>query len=316
MTTSYSVTRNDIINAALRTIGVLGLNQVATNEDFFYATTALNLFLKNLQARGATLWKIKEVVVQLQDGYNTYPIGPTAGYVASIPVTAGGSGYDGTSTITLSAPGTFSGYTNTTATASLVISSGAVTSVTITNAGTGYQSAPTITPGGAGTGATFGTPVIVGETVERPLRVLDQGNFIRVISTDEDTPISMLGRGDYEIYGSKTTEGIVNSFFYDPQLTNGSLKVYPTPGDATRELHLFVQSTIEDITNSTDTFDFPQEWFMALRYGLARELLVEYGVDEATERRIEMRWREYSDMLFAFSVDEASTYFTYDTRGM
>src|SRR5574340_306036 len=213
-TTSFSVTRNDIINAALRAIGVLGLTQVPTANDYNYSSQALNLMIKEWQAKGANLWKILELTLPLVAGIRQYPIGPTAGYVLSIPVTGGGAGYNNTSTITLSAPPGFSGYAGTTATASLNITGGAVTSVSIVTPGAGYLTAPTITMGGAGAGATFGTPVIVGLTIERPLKLMADGNFIRVISSVEDTSILLLSNTEYNQYGSKTSSGIVNSIFY------------------------------------------------------------------------------------------------------
>lgn len=313
-TTSFSVTRNDLINAALRAIGVLGLTQTPSTQDYTFASQALNIMIKNWMAKGATLWKIQEIVVGLVGGVKQYPLGPTAGYVFSIPVLTGGSGYTGASVITLSAPGTFSGFPGTTATATLGLTSGAVTSVIITNPGAGYVTPPTIASSGPGTGATYGTPVLVGVTTTRPLRVLDQGNFIRNILTGLDTPITMLGRNEYEMYGAKTSSGVVNSFFYDPQLGNGNVLVYPAPSDNSRELHLFAQMTLADMVNAGDTPDFPQEWYSALKYGLARELIVEYGADQATEQRIERHYMENLPELLAFSQDEASTYFTYDTR--
>lgn len=236
MATTFSVTRNDIINAALRVVGVLGLTQTASATDITNATQALQLMLKNWAVKGTTLWKISELSVPLVADTRTYQIGPTA----------------------------------------------------------------------TGTGAVV---------TDRPLKVLDQGNFIRN-SDNEDTPITLLGRSDYEMYGSKLTTGIVNSIFYDPQLTNGVLSVYPTPSDSTRTLHLFVQTQYADMDSASSAPDFPQEWYAALKWGLARELVIEYGVDETTERRIERRYEECVPELLTASVDEGSAFFTYNNRGM
>lgn len=71
--------------------------------------------------------------------------------VASVTVTAGGSGYTSAPTVTFSAP-TLSG--GTTATGTATVSAGAVTGVTVSTAGSGYTSAPTITFGGPGSSAT------------------------------------------------------------------------------------------------------------------------------------------------------------------
>jgi hypothetical protein len=77
--------------------------------------------------------------------------------VASVTVTAGGTGYTSAPTVT------FTGGGGSGATGTAVLTATAVTSVTITNGGQGYTSAPTVTfSGGGGTGAT-GTAVL-GDT--------------------------------------------------------------------------------------------------------------------------------------------------------
>jgi hypothetical protein len=63
------------------------------------------------------------------------------GNVASIAVTAGGTGYTSAPGVTITAGG------GTGATATAIVSGGAVTGITVTNAGTGYTSAPTVTIG-------------------------------------------------------------------------------------------------------------------------------------------------------------------------
>ena len=152
------------------------------------------------------------------------------------------------------------------------------------------------------------------------LRVLDVGNFVRNLtnaSQPEDNPVTLLGRNEYEGYGQKCNQGVVNSFYFDPQIPTGELYVFPAPAQTgVYELHVFAQVPYNDFNVGTDTPDFPQEWFNALKWWLARELLIEEGADETTERRIERRYTECIADVFSFSVDEASMYFTYDNRGM
>lgn len=232
-TYTYSVTRDDIIKAALRAAGIIGRTQLPTAGDYTYAMQAMNIMIKFWHTKGLFLWKISEITVALLANTRTYILGT----------------------------------------------------------------------GGA-----------TGNTI-RPMRVLDQGNFIRVTATTKDTPIQLLGRSDYEQYGSKLSLGIPNSIWYDPQLNAGVLSVYPVPTDATRELHLFCQLPFADVVTAADSPDFSQECFQLLKYGLARELIVEYGCDVETERRINERYEEALPDNLNFSVDEASTYFTVDTRG-
>lgn len=75
------------------------------------------------------------------------------GHVSSLVVTAGGSGYVATPTVTIAAPAGG----GTTATATVNVSGGIVTGLTITNPGSGYTSTQAVTVtfagGGGGTGA-------------------------------------------------------------------------------------------------------------------------------------------------------------------
>jgi len=69
--------------------------------------------------------------------------------VESVTVTAGGTGYTGTPTVTFAAPAAG----GTTATGTVVTAGGVITGVIITNSGSGYVTAPSVTFAGAGTGA-------------------------------------------------------------------------------------------------------------------------------------------------------------------
>ncbi len=78
-------------------------------------------------------------------------LAPTGNGLATVPVTAGGTGYLGAPLVTVTGGG------GTGATAIATVSGGVVTGITITNPGINYTSAPTIALlGGGGTGAGVG----------------------------------------------------------------------------------------------------------------------------------------------------------------
>lgn len=84
---------------------------------------------------------------------------PTGSVVGAI-ITAGGSGYSATPTVTVSLPQQAGGIQ---ATLAVTVVSGAITSVTITNPGTGYTLAPTVLitdPGGVGAAIT--AQIVIG----------------------------------------------------------------------------------------------------------------------------------------------------------
>lgn len=319
MSSSFGLTftRNDLINAVLRALGVIGQTQSPSTEDYSFCSQALNLMIKAMVNKGATLWKIQYVAIPMIGGIAEYPIGPTGGYLATegVTITDGGSGgTDGTYALGISDVGGGTGATGT-----YTIDGGTITEVAITAPGSAYVTPVLAFPSGSISGQDV-TIIPVGLTRSRVQKILDQGNFIRNNETDYDQPIFMLSRTDYNRMGNKTTNGTVPSqFWYDPAFEvgndNGILRVFTVPQsgiDVTMWLN--GQIIIDDTTDPDDLFDFPQEFLNFLKWSLAYELIPEYGVDDRTERRIQERYQATMAEAFSFSVEEASTYFTMDLR--
>lgn len=147
--------------------------------------------------------------------------------------------------------------------------------------------------------------------VDRPLRILDA--FIRTLSTgtpNQDTPLWILSRQEYEQFGSKTQGSIPNSIYYQPLIPNGLLTTYPPPSiSSVYEIHLFVQVPISDIINSTDTPDFPSECYQALKWNLCQEIAGPYVSSELKLKRIDMFAARYKMEMENWSQEEASIYF-------
>lgn len=90
--------------------------------------------------------------------------------------------------------------------------------------------------------------------------------------------------------------------------------MYPVPDDNTHTVHLIVQRQIQDMISPSDTFDLPQEWLHAVKWGLADELSLEYGVPQEVMDRIASRAQVLREECFDFSVEDSEVYFTVDTR--
>lgn len=78
MSTSFSVTAGDVINSALRTLGVLGATDIANSNDQTNCLQALNIIVKDWGKDALYLWKQKEISVPMVAGTASYQIGPTA----------------------------------------------------------------------------------------------------------------------------------------------------------------------------------------------------------------------------------------------
>ncbi len=75
---TLSITRDDIIKAAMRKLDILGEGETPSAEDLINFTFGLNLMLKAWEKDGYYLWKVAELAVPLLINVNTYQIGATA----------------------------------------------------------------------------------------------------------------------------------------------------------------------------------------------------------------------------------------------
>ncbi|KKM86594.1 hypothetical protein LCGC14_1277510, partial [marine sediment metagenome] len=102
--------------------------------------------------------------------------------------------------------------------------------------------------------------------VPRPISVVET----RLHRADgQDVPIVLTGRLDYELLSLKTTEATPNQVYYDKQLINADLLVWPVPIDMQEYLKFTARLPIQDIINLTDGFDIAQEFFLAIAWNLA-----------------------------------------------
>jgi len=301
-TSTFSVTRDEIIKSSLRTLGVIGVGETPITEDYTNCSEALNIMIKSWAKKGFPLWVYNSVQVTMLTDLGVYPIGPTAAYVYSVTITAGGSGYPASGTLSFSSGAATATYTST---------AGVISTITVTAGGNSYATTPTVTFSGGGTGA-IGTVNLAGVTMPRPLRIIDA--FIRN-SEDIDTPLILISQQEYDILGNKASSGIPNQLYYDNQLINGRLYVYNVPSENGDVVYLTTQRMFEDMTSSSNTFDFPQEWFQALKWGLTAEIAIEYGVDIQLVPYYEQKALSYITEAFDWSVEESSVYFTMATFG-
>ena len=319
-TTTFSVTRNEIIQASLRLLGVLEEGTQPTASAIESASLVLNMMLKDWMTDGIKLWTVTELTIPLKSNQTTYTIGPSSSYdlntnrplrliqsflrkitnttnqVADISLLSGGSGY----TVQATNPVSSTGGSGTGATFNLTYTGGVVTKALLANAGgSNYAVGDVLTM----SGGTFTTAATV--TVDS------------LLNTYIDLPMSILSQQEYNILGSKFNTGTVNSVYYWPYPTYGELKVFLTPNASTSttyELHITVQRPIEDITTANQTFDFPSEWFQCLRWGLASEIAVDYGLPLEKLSGIISRAESYKQRLMAWDTEYASTFFQPDIR--
>jgi hypothetical protein len=168
------------------------------------------------------------------------------------------------------------------------------------------------------TASTASYRIGVGQTVNtpKPLKVLQVWN--RDTTSNVDIPLRILTKQEYNMLGNKTSSGNPVQVYYDPQNTYGDLYVFPVPGttEATdNQLYIVYQRPFEDFDASTDEPDFPQEWFEALKYGLASRLAGEYQLSLQIRTFLKAEAKEAKDTALSFGTEEGSFYFQVDRRG-
>ena len=226
--TTFSVTRDDLIRAIFRTLGVISEGETPSAAMMVDANMALNMIIKAWQARGVGLWLNRLVTVPVVVSQQSYRLGPGS-----------------------------------------------------------------VTP------------------MSRPLGVLEMR--LRD-SSGIDLPMEEMSRQEYMELPLKSSSGKPTQFYYDPQMTNGVLYIWPTASDVTDSLVGTVRVPVDDFVNIADTPDFPQEWFRALKFMGARDLIGEYTVPAATAQYIVAMAQDAFDEANLFDRETAPTRIAPDRR--
>ena len=147
--------------------------------------------------------------------------------------------------------------------------------------------------------------------IDRPLLC---ENFRRKVSGVE-TPVDKVGRQTYMNQVNKSSEGKPVMAYYDPQLTNGVLYVWPTPDSGKDQLLFDYRTPIEDFDTGTDNPHFPVEWLDAIVYNLATRLIPMYEVSGEDKVYIRGLAQELKDSAMDEDDNDDSIILAYRRRG-
>ena len=146
----------------------------------------------------------------------------------------------------------------------------------------------------------------------KPLRafqgyILDTSNIRR--------PLVALSWDEYVRLSQVTgNSGSISSFFINKQATSLNVSFW-NPPDATEALntaHLLVETQAANPINLEENLSFPQEWRIALRWGLADDICT--GQPQAIMDRCAQRAEAYRTMLEDWDVEDTVTSFAPDQR--
>lgn len=298
---NFAVTRDTIIKEALQIQGTIGDNDTPTSGQYTSFAFTLNTMVKYWQSMGLNLFTLQRNYLFLQKNVNEYALGSSSiRFAKSIGQTT-------TSAAAASAASSIVTTDDLTGVLSDDDYIGVLTSDNTLHWSTlnGNVSSTTVALDTALDGAVASGAVVYYYTAanqsDRPMKII-QG--VRRTSGNIDTPLWRLSRQEYVELTDKKTDGQPVNIYYDPQITNGNLFVWPEVDNESQYLVLWTQRTAEDFDASGDNPDFPQEWYMPLAWNLAYYTAHKQGVPQ--KKRVEIK--QIADMMLeqAMSFDRES----------
>jgi len=277
---SFTVNRDQIIRDAMLNIGKLDELENPTAQDITDCNLKLNMLVKQWMGRtdfapGLKVWKRKWGYLFLSNSTNQYTVGPNGtGWTNTFvrPVTTATAVSGAGSIVVASATGIATNYH-----IGIQLDSGALQWTTVSGVvGTTVSLNATLT----GQSST-GSQVYVYQTpAQQPLSIetavlrdeFNEDQPLRIMRTVQDYA-NLSGKTDVETISDPT------EIYYEFQLTNSNL--YTDCGaanDVRKYIVMSYMEPVQDMVNATDNFEYPQEAFLALSWGLSKQIAPMYGM--------------------------------------
>jgi hypothetical protein len=167
------------------------------------------------------------------------------------------------------------------------------------------------------TGAALANAYVFNYTTkaQRPLAIVTC--ILRDINNN-DTPMNVMTLQDYEILPTKTMASFQSdptAYYYESHFVTGTSnqgpgQLYLDVGgaqDVTKHLHIVYMRPIMDFNNPGDNPEYPQQWYRALCWGLAREISGMF--DAVWTQDMDLNYREAVAMAREADSETTSMYF-------
>lgn len=276
---SFSVSRDDIIRDALLNIRKLDELEVPTAQETVDCSRKLNMLVKQWQGTadfspGLKTWTRRRGHLFLNTTTGKYQVGPTAtGWTEGFTKTSLTASAAASQPVVVVAAAT--GLTNGD-NFGVELSSGALFwSKILSQSGTSITLATNL-PSAAGANA-----VVYDYTTAAQQPIVIETATLRD-SNNEDVPLTIIRDVQtYEALPSKadnTFIGDPTAIYYEFQLGNSFLFTdVGASQDVTKYICISYLESQQDFVNPTDTPEYPQEWYLALSWGLAKQIAPMYG---------------------------------------
>lgn len=282
-TESYSSTAGDIITDALQLLGVVAPWQSPNTESMDKGMRFLNLMIKSWTMDNVNIWTQQEGVVLLnynEDKY-TFPdsslTGGDDGILNEDELNATSLSDDFVTTDT-----TITVESNTGIGAGdnifIVLDDGTRFETTVANVSGNDTVVLTLALTGDASEANAVFTYATSATVFNPREIYN----VRLRNSEgTERRLTELSRSDYYSLAQKTMTGSPTQYYVDTQLDHKVLILYPVPIDISESIRYTYTRALDDVTQLTQTVNFPQEWQLALVFNLAVLLSHQFGRKEA-----------------------------------
>ena len=263
--TDFKMTCSEIVHDAMQKLGVVGATETPSNADMDTGRKVLNMMVKAWQNKDVGMWFLQEANLFLQYGQRAYSLGPsgdhcTLSYVRSALAEAAEAT---DTTLYLDASDMSTGdYIG------IVLDDGTLDWKTLDTTHTATDAV--ITEGLSGDAAAGNYVFAYSTKIQRPVDVLDAR--FDVLDGGQQPEIEFVNRSDFFKLYDRVARGQLIRAYYDPQLTNSRIWVWPTADNVNHTVKLTLQVRVEDLDALTDDIQFPSEWLEALTYNLAKRL--------------------------------------------
>lgn len=294
---SFTLTREEIIGAALRKIGVIAEGQTVSDVQLDEASQALNVMLKAFQSDGLPLWYMKTGYLLPVSNTNLALLGEATTHwtdeIVITRLTANAAALAATievETAVTAGPEIVDvwGVTTNSDQMGIELDDDTIHWTSITSGGgTSTLNFPSAIPSAASTGNrvyTYSSTAARPEGVQNVWRVTSSSGLRVPV---EPMPIAMLqGISFQQTQGYVTHWNYIETINEVPGTGGGRFRIWPRFGDGRDYLEVWYQHPFDDLSATGDSLSFPSTWFEAIIYGLAMRLADEYGIPDSMYKRV------------------------------
>lgn len=300
------LTRNDIIQAVFRKLGLRERGGARDSEEIEDAALSLNAMIESWQGEGIGLWQLTDARLFLEKSTTSYSIGSTGDHItlSSVSTELSTAGTSGDSTIEVDSissmtDGDYIG---------IELDDDSIQWTTIN--GTPAGSTVTLTATLTGAAAIDSVVHVYTTKLSRPLDVIDVRHY------DYDDAIERIlvrmSRNEYAELTDKTSKGTPNQYFYDPQMGSSVIYVWQASNNSRDSLVMTAKIPFTNFSTYSTTADFPEEWMQAIIWNLALIIAPEYSKDGGMDNinfLIKMA-EESKEKVMRWDSEDTSIYFS------